>query len=312
MKKLIIIIFAILSGASLFAQQMPLSENYFLDKYSLSPSYAGNYNIKYLFMGYRSDWSGIAGSPQTLKLTYNDRFMDNAGFGGKIIYDKAGIFRQLIIMGTYSYKVKVVENHFLLFGLSAGLYSNTLNLKDYYNDPNYALDPSLISADITSKLKFMSDFSVVYEYKGFETGFLFSNINFGDSKYQEIQIKYKPLANYQFHASYLYSISNNWDIAPLVILRGGKYIKSQFEIASQVVYQKKLWGSLMFRDPGIWGIGLGASINKVLKVGYNFNIASAVAPRFYNNHEISIGINISEFASLLGGNGPVPSPPPLQ
>jgi type IX secretion system PorP/SprF family membrane protein len=304
MRKLLLIITGFITGTVLFAQQMPLSENYFLDKYSLSPSYAGNFNTKFLFMGYRSDWSGIDGGPQTLRLSYNDSFMRNAGYGGKIIFDKAGIFRQLIILGTYSYKVKLFENHYLLFGLSAGFYSNTLNLKDYYNDPNYNLDPSLISADVTSKLKFMSDASMVYVYKGLEAGFLFSNINFGDAKYQQVPLHYKPMANYQIHASYLYSISDRWDVTPLIILRGGKYIKSQFEIASQVVYQKKVWGSLLFRDAGIWGVGIGASLSKGLKIGYNFNIASSVAPRFYNNHEISIGINIFEFTKPRVGIAP--------
>jgi type IX secretion system PorP/SprF family membrane protein len=296
MKKLIISLIAIISGAMVYAQQMPLSENYFLDKYSLAPSYAGNFNNRYLFMGYRSDWSGVEGGPKTLRLSYNDHLMQNAGWGGKFIYDKAGIFKQIIIMGSYSYNVKLTDEQRIMFGISAGFYSNTLNLKDYYNDPTYNIDPALISADVTSKLKFMSDVSVVYSYKGLDAGFLFSNINFGDSKYDEVDVHYKPLANYQLHASYNYKISDKWDIDPLVVLRGGKYIKSQLEIASSVVYQKNLWGSLLFRDPGIWGIGVGGNIMKGLKLGYNFNFASAVASRFYNNHEIVIGINFSEIS----------------
>jgi hypothetical protein len=113
-------------------------------------------------------------------------------------------------------------------------------------------------------------------------------------------VKYKPLANYQYHASYLFNVSDRWDVEPLMILRGGKYIKSQFELASQVVYQKMVWGSLVFRDPGIWGIGLGANISKGLKIQYNFNIASSVAPRYYNNHEITLGINIFKFTTPKG------------
>lgn len=296
MKKLLILILGIFSGAAIYAQQMPLSENYFLDKYSLSPSYAGNFNNKFLFMGYRSDWSGIDGGPKTFRLSYNDRFMKNAGFGAKFIYDKAGIFKQLIFLGSYSYNVKIAEDNSILFGLSAGFYSNTLNLFDYYNDPKYNLDPSLISANVTAKLKFMSDVSVVYAFKGFEAGFLFSNINFGDAKYSQVPLHYKPMANFQVHSSYLYNVSANWDVTPLLIFRGGKYIKSQFDIASQVEYMKKVWGSLLYRDSGIWGIGLGANISKILKIGYKFNIASAVAPRIYNNHEISIGVNIFELA----------------
>src|SRR5512133_2531972 len=164
MKKLLIISVILLTGITIRAQQSPLSENYFMDRYSLAPSYAGNYNPKYLITGYRSDWTGISGGPKTFKLSYNDLFpfMKNAGYGGKIIYDKAGIFSQLYIQGSYSYNLKVSADHHILFGLSAGLYRNRLNLLDFYNDPKYTLDPSLISQDINSKLKFMSDFSAVW------------------------------------------------------------------------------------------------------------------------------------------------------
>ena len=182
-----------------------------------------------------------------------------------------------------------------MFGLSAGVYKNRLNLLDYYNDPNYTLDPALINQDVNSKLKFMSDVSAVWAWHGAEAGFMFSNISFGDASYKEVDLKYNPLANFQFHATYLYNLGENWDITPLVIIRGGKYIKSQFEIASRVMYMKKVWGSLVFRDPGVWGIGAGVNIGQGLKIAYNFNFASNVALGVFNNHEISIGLNIFEY-----------------
>jgi len=123
---------------------------------------------------------------------------------------------------------------------------------------------------------------------------MISNISFGDASYKEVNLKYNPLANFQVHATYLYSVNDNWEIIPIAIYRGGKYIKGQFEIASQVVWQKKLIGSLVFRDPGIIGVGLGVNINKGLKIAYNFNYATNVAMGVLNNHEISLGINISE------------------
>ncbi|MBK7132250.1 MAG: PorP/SprF family type IX secretion system membrane protein [Bacteroidales bacterium] len=297
MKKLIILITSILIGAISSAQQVPISENYYMDRYSLAPSYAGNYNAKYLFMGYRSDWTGIDGGPKTVRISYSDLlpYMKNAGFGGKIIYDKAGIFSQLYILGSYSYNLQVNQDHHIMFGLSMGFYRNKLNLLDYYNDPDYTIDPALVSLDINSKLKFMSDFSAVWTWKGAEAGFMFSNISLGDASYKEVSLKYNPLANYQFHATYIYNINEDWDLTPLLIVRGGKYIKSQFEIATQVMYLKKFWGSLVYRDPAIIGFGAGASINKGLKIGYNFNFATNVVMGAFNNHEITIGLNIFEY-----------------
>ncbi len=302
MKKLKIIILLIITAATAFSQQSPLSENYFMDKYSLAPSYAGNYNPKYLVMGYRSDWSGIDGGPKTLRVSYNDifPFMQNAGYGGKIVYDKAGIFSQLYVLGSYSYNLQVSSDNYVMFGLSMGFYKNRLNLLDFYNDPKYTIDPSLVSQDIKSKLKFMSDFSAVWTYKGMEAGFLFSNISFGDASYKAVELKYNPLSNFQLHATYLYIIDKDWDVSPIVILRGGKYIKSQFEMAGQVRYLKRFSGSLVFRDPGILGFGIGANIDKGLKIAYNFNLATNVALGVFNNHELSLGINIFEYISKRG------------
>lgn len=247
--------------------------------------------------GYRSDWSGINGGPKTLSITYNDLLpvLSNAGVGGKVIYDKAGIFSQLYLMSSYSYRVTLTGEHFLMFGLSAGIYHNSINLTEYYNDPGYTLDPALINSDISSKIKFMTDFSVAYNWQNLDAGFLFSNISFGDASYKEVELKYNPLSNFRFHASYIYDISENWSVTPLVILRGGKYIKSQFEMAAQVSWIKRIWGSFVFRDPGIFGIGAGGKIINGLSIGYNFNAASNVALNAFNSHEVTLCIDLKEF-----------------
>ena len=222
-------------------------------------------------------------------------FIENAGYGGKIIYDKAGIFSQLYIMGSYSYNLRFLEDHHIMFGLSAGVYKNRINLADYYNDPTFTIDPSLVSQDVKSKIKFMSDFSAVWTWKSAEAGFLFSNISFGDASYKEVALKYNPLTNWQLFGSYKYSVSEQWDVTPLAIFRGGKYVKSQFELAVQAMYLKKVWGSLVYRDPGVLGFGIGANVDKGLKIAYNFNLATNVVLGAFNNHEISIGVNLFEY-----------------
>lgn len=294
MKKSITALIIILFHGVILAQQMPVSENYYMDKYALSSSYAGHFNSGSVFTSFRSDWTGIKGGPKTLRLSYSDKLITNAAWGGKIIYDKAGIFDQLYVMGTYSYSLKIVEEHKLLLALSAGIYQNRINFTDYYNNPNYNIDPAMTQQDVSSKLKFMSDFSALYLFRGIEAGIMFANINFGDAKYNEVDVTYKPFVNYQLHAAYSWQINDRWNINPLAYFRGGKFISSQIGIASMVKYQNKIWGSLSFRDPGIWGFGFGAKIAKGIEFSYNFNFASSVALNIYNNHEISIGVNIKD------------------
>jgi type IX secretion system PorP/SprF family membrane protein len=297
MKKLTFLLLLILSAAAAYSQQAPISENYFMDKYSFSPSYAGNFNPKYLIMGFRSDWSGIDGGPKTYRISYNDAFgfMKNAGYGGKIIYDKAGIFNQLYILGSYSYNLEINQDHHIMFGLSMGVYKNRLNLLDFYNDPNYTIDPALVSMDINSKLKFTSEISAVWQWKNLEAGLLFSNLSFGPVRYKEVDLQYNPLYNFQIHGTYLFTLSEKWDLSPLVIVRGGKDVTSQVEVAAQAMYSKKIWGTMVFRDQGVLGVGLGANIDRGLKLAYNFNFATNIPMGAFNNHEISLGINIFNY-----------------
>jgi type IX secretion system PorP/SprF family membrane protein len=296
MKKLAILTILTVLAVTVQAQQSPLSESYFMDKYTLAPSYAGNFNPKYAFLGYRSDWSGINGGPMTFRLSFNDVLMQKAGWGARIVFDKAGIFNQLYALGSYSYNLTVSDEHHILFGLSAGLYHNSVNLTDYYSDPNYNIDPALVQEDVASKVKFLSDVSVVYLYKSFEAGVVLSNISFGDATYKKAEdLKYNPISVFQFHTSYLFNVAEMWDIVPFVLVRGGKNIKTQLEIASQVVWNKRFWGSVVYRDPGTLGLGLGANIDKGLKIGYNFNFATNVSMGIYNNHEVTIGFNIFEY-----------------
>lgn len=294
MKRSLSAVLLVLLPMLIKAQQMPISENYFMDKYSLSPSYAGHFNPGTIFTGFRSDWTGIDGGPKTIRLAYSDMLMTNAAYGGKIIYDKAGIFNQLYIMGTYSYNLKIEGEHRVILGLSLGLYNNKINFTDYYNDPKYNLDPALTQQDVVSKLKFISDFSALYVYKGVEAGIMFANLNFGDAKYKEVDVTYKPLANYQIHAAYTYIIDDRWSVSPLLYLRGGKYIKSQIGFAARVAYQNNLWASLSYRDPSILGFGFGANLTKGIRFSYNFNLATSVALNIYNNHEIALGIDIKD------------------
>ena len=298
MKKPLLYFIFLITASMASAQQTPVTESYFLNKYSLAPSYAGNHNPKSLQIGYRNDMTGIDGSPKTARLSYNDlfSFMENAGYGGKIIFDKAGIFNQLYVLATYSYNVAITEEHNLIFGLSMGGYKNRLNLNDYYNGPGYSIDPALVNQNVDSKLKFMTDFSAVWKWQGAEAGISFTNITINNASYKDAaNLKYKPLANFNIFGSYLWAVADDWEIEPLVIIRGGKYIRSQFEIASQVIYMERFHGSLMYRDPGTIGAGAAISLNKGIQIGYNVNFATSRIINAHNNHEITLGLKIFEF-----------------
>lgn len=297
MKKLLFIISGLLFAFILKAQQLPLSENYFVDRYSLSSAYAGNSDNKSLFASYRRDWSGVVEGPQTIRLSYHDGFKAKAGLGGKLIMDKFGIFQSFYGLATYSYRLQAATNQFIYFGLSAGLHQNTINFSEYYNDPNFTADPTMINKDVTSGVGLVSDFSMVYSSKGFQSGFLFSNISYSEYTYKSVKTIYNPFLQYQLHATYTIPLEVNWKIIPLVIFRGGKDTKSQLEMASQINYRDRLWADIGHRGKTVFRAGFGMNLAKGILFNYNFNFLSKASLNTFQNHELTLGLKLSTLLS---------------
>ena len=268
-----------------------------VNPYQLSPAYAGLGQSRTLFVDHKMDWVGIESSPRTSQLSYHDRIFDKVGVGGKMIFDRTDIFKSTLVMGTYTYQVDITESHLLNFGLSVGLYGNSINLGKYYSNPDYTDDPVLSYGLERSKVKFASDFSLLYRFSGIEAGILFSNIMFGDASYTDQDLTYKPMKNYQAHLAYTYDFDENWTARPFLLLRGGQNIPALVEFAGQVIYGKRFWGNLILRSSGVYGVGIGAEVLDSFQFNYSFNFSSNVALKTFSSHQFTLGINIY---SVLG------------
>lgn len=291
MRRIIIILIGFLPTA-VFGQQFPFMEGYNVNNFTLSPVYAGIHNIKTLFVDYRSDWTVIEGGPVTCQLSYNDRIFKKVGVGGRFIYDKTDIFKQTMILGSYTYEVQIKKGHILNFGLSAGLFKNSINLAKYYNNPDFVLDNVLIYGLQKSKMKIVTDFSALYRFQNMEAGVLFSNVMFGSAKYTNSDITWEPVKNYLFSISNNFKINRLWSVKPFTLLRGGKNYPKQFDLASQISYNNKFWGSLVFRTGGIWGMGFGGEIYKGVLLNYSYNLSSHITLDAFGSHQLTLGVRI--------------------
>jgi type IX secretion system PorP/SprF family membrane protein len=291
MKKVIIILFGLIPAVVL-AQQFPFMEGYAVNTFSLTPAYAGIHNSKTLFIDYRSDWSGIDGGPTTYQLSYNDKFSNRVGLGGRFIYDKTDIFKQTLVLGTYTYEVHIADGHLVNFGLSMGFFRNSIDMAKYYNDPSYVQDMVLINGRDRSKIKFATDISALYRHKHIEAGIYFSNIMFGTIRYRNTDMSYKPLKNYLLHASYLYNIDGRWSVRPTVIARGGQNIPVQLELASTFTWNDRFWGTILFRSGGIFGVGIGGEVYDGILLSYSHNISTNVIMNTFGTNQLTLGVKI--------------------
>lgn len=297
--KRLFIIYILFIPAVIHGQQFPFMEASYLNPFSMSSAYAGLQNNGTFFMDYRSDWTGIEGGPRTYQLTYNDKFSDKVGLGGKFIFDRTDIFKQTLLLGTYTYEVRILKEHTVNFGLSLGFYRNSIDLSKYYNDPTYVQDLVLLYGQQQSKLKFASDFSALYRYRQIEAGILFSNLMFGTVHYRNIDMTYKPFKNYLLHASYLFMLDDRWSLKPMLLLRGGKHVPAQLDLSAELKWNERFWATTLLRTSGIFGIGLGGEIYQGILLNYSYNLNnnlnSTVPINTFGSHQLTLGIKIFKF-----------------
>ncbi len=292
MKKSIYISVLLMMTGVLSAQQLPFMEGYNINPYSLSPAFAGIHNINTLFLDYRSDWAGIEGGPTTYQMSYNTNIFKKVGVGGKFIYDKTDIFKQTLLLGTYSYEIRIADKHYINLGLSAGIYKNSIDLAKYFNNPDYVVDAALVSGLEKSKIKFISDVSALYRVGNFESGILFSNLMFGSAKYNNVELSYKPFNNYMAHVAYNFQVSDRWDVKPYVLWRAGQHVPGLVETAATVTYYKKVWLTALYRTGGIWGFGAGAQIFDGVLINYSYNLSTNVALNIFGSHQVTLGFRL--------------------
>ncbi|MCA6500789.1 MAG: PorP/SprF family type IX secretion system membrane protein, partial [Chitinophagaceae bacterium] len=73
------------------AQQDPLYSQYFNNPMLINPAFAGSMERLYAGLAYRSQWSGIEGSPATFNFNSHIALADNrVGAGLVVVQDKIG------------------------------------------------------------------------------------------------------------------------------------------------------------------------------------------------------------------------------
>lgn len=146
MKKIFIYItITLLSVISSFGQQLPLMTLGFENPQFYNPAATAFGNGLNASFGYRQQWVGIPGSPETFVLSIAGKPTEKMGLGLSIYNDQTDILGQLGLFGNYAYKFKVQENHFIGLGLSAELIHNQVfydRIKASQTDEDVLLDYS--------------------------------------------------------------------------------------------------------------------------------------------------------------------------
>lgn len=280
----------------LFAQQFTLSNQYVVNKFSLSPAYAGAGERVEVFGDYRQDWIGVTGAPQTKMVSVNGTIYKNMGLGANINSVQTGVFNTLSANLNYAYHLQFADVHFLSVGFAFGMLERRVDL----SGKAAQADPILINNVDRNSIIPDAGFGIIYHtaklYVGFSIPGILSTNDNGET--------YSYFPHYKGHIAYKHTLNKEWSIDPIAVISLIKNSSGLYEIAIPLIYQQKVWLTPIYKKESI-AIGMGGNLlnNFVMNYAYEFS-SKGIMGQSSGTHEITIGWKLAQ----KNKNQPAPDP----
>ncbi len=289
--KLLLVIFSILFGIEVFSQTT-FTNQACINKFLLSPAYAGfNGNIE-SFVGYRHQWTGIEGSPSSGLVNINSPINKNSGVGLLINNYQSGNFKNFTINPAFSYKARITEKMNISFGINFSVINRQLEISKVRSQ---GADPVLQDLSSLKSTVYDAGAGFLFNYNFLFTGFYVSNLIANEGKYSDTNIKYLRNRQYVFHASYLIKI-NDYIFEPTAIAELNTENTENiiyYDISLLLRYKRRFFLSLSFQNNNAFCVSTGGALNDkiILNYSYEFGI-SGIAGTSAGTHELTLGFLI--------------------
>ncbi|MBI5541065.1 MAG: PorP/SprF family type IX secretion system membrane protein [Bacteroidia bacterium] len=266
---------------SSIAQQLTLSNQYIVNKFSLSPAYAGLNEKFEIYGSTRNEWIGVYGAPLTNSISANGAIGKNMGIGASISNMQAGIFINISTSLYYSYHIRLSKTKFLSFGLGCGMLENHIDL----NNNDAQSDPIFMRSGSKSAM-IDASFGILYSSKKLHIGASAPRL-LGRRTDNSL---YALWPHYQAFMSYKLNFSKTWAINPTAIIHYPVDAPSFYNFTIPIIYDQKVWFTLIYKETGDAGIGIGANLKSNLIFNYTFEwYEHGLAHRSGGSHELTLG-----------------------
>lgn len=264
---------------------------FFVNSASLNPSYTGIDGQTAVYLGYRRQWAGVPDGPTLGQVSLQGLLSKKLAGGLTISSNQRGLLSTSAFLLTGGYHIMVAEEKMIRFGLSVGSAWNRVDAAGIVNaKPD---DPALTMA-VKNNLFVQGNFGISYHSKTLHAGIalpqLFQPAYAATETFQVTAIS--PFQSIVVHASNRFYFNRNKSVfEPYLIYRLNQNTPSQFELATLVHLENKLWFGAGFRQ-GLGATAMaGIKLNKAATLGYSFTTGFSKESQIVRpTHEVQIAL----------------------
>jgi type IX secretion system PorP/SprF family membrane protein len=292
MKTIILSLLFCLASSLAFAQQDPLYAQYLFNPLLVNPAYAGLNNNFNGTIGYRTQWLGLEGQPQTMNLSLHSSFVQNkVGAGLLVSNDRIGSLSSTEINASFAYKLQL-EKAVFSFGMQAGVqnFNSTLNGVTPF-DPS---DDLFLNGERGTRINLGAGLALKTEkfFVGLSVPRLLPTTF--KSGAQEFDLYNQHL---YLMGAYVHYLNEHIRLKPSVLLRGVKGAPASIDVAMNMNFNAIHTAGIFTRNFNTYGVMLQTLLKEQYRFGYVFELPTgkSVGTQF-STHEIMLGIQLSAFS----------------
>lgn len=293
MNKRLLLFIVCLCGGNLIGQQVPFYNHYLINPFVYNPASTGASDYVNASFVRNQRYSSFGSTAINNYLTVEGPISKgNMGLGLIVAHQTQGIQQQLMSSLSYSYKLKINDDHNIRFGLSAGVLDNRID----YNQINAqeVNDPYLTGLRPTAPV-FDMNVGLMYYWKDMRIGISVPQIIGGKVKYARERSRgyYQLERHYMMSLEYDFHAGEKVIIRPNAVMRYMPDVPFQYDVSLMAIYNNLLWASATYKSDYAIQFNAGVRVLDFLRVGYSYELLTG-SMKAYNtgtNHEIFLGFS---------------------
>jgi type IX secretion system PorP/SprF family membrane protein len=279
-------------------QELPVYNQYVFDPYLINPSYIGQSGYSEVNLVYRTQWTGIQDAPTTIGGNFQFVANPRISIGLNVYNQEVVMLSTTSAMATFGYRVPINRNNIISFGLSAGAFSNRIDLTQLSNEE--LTDP--VIAQVNNTFKMDGQFGLNYSFKRLTIGFallrLFENNAFVNGE-DASGIKFSELNNKAVSASYTFNIGKDVEFMPYLLYRFTDNYNF-FEGTGVLTFKNLISIGGFYRQDYGPGFLVRLRIKGKMEIGYGHEFASSQAKNYLGgSHEVQFKWRVGKKAPDL-------------
>jgi type IX secretion system PorP/SprF family membrane protein len=307
-----------------FTQQEAQFSQYYNNAYFFNPAAGGLTKTIQFNLGYRRQWLGIEGTPQSFYATGHSEVSFKKGkevvdefnadresifegpervvgknkhvMGGRVLSDAIGPFQKTSAMASYAYHLRFSKKTMLSLGLSGGISNMGIRSDKVVLHDQDDLEYTNFLANNSNQTIFDLNAGIAFYSDRFHFGISSTQLLKNDLVIDNVVTQSQYGRHWFMYGMYDFPISTtDVVVQPHFMAQLVGKAPFSFNLGSKVTYQGRYWANVSYRFNDALNFALGLNFAQRFTFGYAYDVAMGSVQRSSNYvHELQIGCVIGK------------------